>query len=220
MKRLARNADTQPDSPPPCRSAKTGATAILALCGVILATSLRSPGEPLSEGRSGQEGKGAMTRSIYDFSATMISGEEKSLAEYKGKVLLIVNTASKCGFTPQFAGLESIYTKFADKGFAVLGFPCNQFGSQDPGSNEEILSFCQQNYGVSFPMFAKIDVNGSNAHPLFEYLKEQAPGVLGSKAIKWNFTKFLVDRNGKVVRRYAPATKPADIETDVAALLE
>jgi glutathione peroxidase len=161
-----------------------------------------------------------MTRSIYDFSATTISGEEKSLADFKGKVLLIVNTASKCGFTPQFAGLERIHEKFADKGVAVLGFPCNQFGSQDPGSNEEILSFCQQSYGVSFQMFAKIDVNGPDAHPLFEYLKEQAPGVLGSKAIKWNFTKFLVDRNGKVVRRYAPATKPADIEADIAALLE
>jgi glutathione peroxidase len=220
MQRFIHKSDTGPASSPNCRSASKRTTVILAVCGVILATSLRLPGEPVPQDSPGQEGKKAMTRSIYDFSVPTITGEEKSLADYKGKVLLVVNTASKCGFTPQFAGLESLYTKFADKGFAVLGFPCNQFGSQDPGSNDEILSFCQQNYGVSFPMFAKIDVNGSNAHPLFEYLKEQAPGVLGSKAIKWNFTKFLVDRNGKVVSRYAPATKPADIEADIAALLD
>jgi glutathione peroxidase len=192
---------------------------VLALCGVIVAVSLRSPGLGLLDNHPDQERREAMTQSIYQFSATTISGQEKSLADFKGKVMLIVNTASKCGFTPQFEGLESIHKKFADKGVVVLGFPCNQFGHQDPGSNDEIASFCQQNYGVSFPMFAKIDVNGPDAHPLFKYLKEQAPGVLGSEGIKWNFTKFLVDKDGKVVRRYAPATKPADIEQDIAALL-
>jgi glutathione peroxidase len=220
MKGSARNSDEGSRSSSNCRGAKQRAAVALAVFGLILTMSLRLPGQPVPQDSPSQEGRKAMTRSIYDFSITTITGEEKSLTDYKGKVLLIVNTASKCGFTPQLAGLESLYTKFADKGFAVLGFPCNQFGSQDPGSNDEILSFCQQNYGVSFPMFAKIDVNGSNAHPLFEYLKEQAPGVLGSKAIKWNFTKFLVDRNGKVVSRYAPATKPADIEADIAALLD
>ena len=160
-----------------------------------------------------------MARSVYDFSATTIRGEQKPLADYRGKVMLIVNTASKCGLTPQFEGLEKIHQKFADRGLAVLGFPCNQFAHQDPGNNSEIESFCQMNYGVSFPMYEKIDVNGANAHPLFNYLKEQAPGILGSKGIKWNFTKFLVDKTGQVVKRYAPATKPEDIEQDIAALL-
>lgn len=160
-----------------------------------------------------------MTASIYQFTASTISGHDKSLADFKGKVLLIVNTASKCGFTPQFAGLEALYKKFADKGFTVLGFPCNQFNHQDPGSNEEIASFCRMNYGVTFPMFAKIEVNGPNTHPLFRYLKEQAPGLLGSTGIKWNFTKFLVDKKGRVVKRYAPTTRPSDIEKDIARLL-
>jgi glutathione peroxidase len=160
-----------------------------------------------------------MAQSIYDFHAATIGGAEIPLADYKGKVMLIVNTASKCGFTPQFDGLEKIHKKFADKGLAVLGFPCNQFGQQDPGNNSEIESFCQLNYGVSFPMYAKIDVNGPTAHPLFTYLKEEAPGILGSKGIKWNFTKFLVDKTGKVVQRYAPQTKPEDIEQDIAELL-
>jgi glutathione peroxidase len=160
-----------------------------------------------------------MADSIYEFQADRIGGTQTSLADYKGKVVLIVNTASKCGFTPQFEGLESLHKKFEGKGLAILGFPCNQFGHQDPGSNGEIETFCQKNYGVSFPMFAKVDVNGDKAHPLYQYLKAEAPGLLGSKSIKWNFTKFLVDKTGKVVKRYPPLTKPEDIESDLAALL-
>lgn len=157
--------------------------------------------------------------SVYDYSAKTITGEDKPIAAFKGQVLLIVNTASKCGFTPQFKGLEELYEKYRDKGFNVLGFPCNQFLSQDPGSNEQISEFCELNYGVTFPMFAKIDVNGEDAHPLFKHLTSAAPGLLGSKAVKWNFTKFLVDRSGNVVSRYAPATKPEDIAADVEKLL-
>lgn len=149
---------------------------------------------------------------IYQFDATTIQGASVSLADYRNKVLLIVNTASKCGFTPQFEGLEKLYEKYADRDFAVLGFPCNQFGKQDPGHNGEIEEFCQLNYGVSFPMFAKIDVNGDAAHPLFQYLKKAAPGILGSEKIKWNFTKFLVGRDGVVIDRFAPATAPERIE--------
>lgn len=156
---------------------------------------------------------------VHDFNCQTINGEETNLADYKGKVLLIVNTASKCGFTPQFKGLESLYENYKDKGFAILGFPCNQFGRQDPGSNNEISEFCELNYGVSFPMFAKIDVNGDNASPLFQHLKEQAPGLMGSKAIKWNFTKFLINNEGKVLKRYAPRTKPEEIERDIEQLL-
>jgi glutathione peroxidase len=157
--------------------------------------------------------------SVYDYSGKTITGQDKPLADYKGQVLLIVNTASKCGFTPQFKGLEEVYEQFKDKGLMVLGFPCNQFLSQDPGSNEEISQFCELNYGVTFPMFAKIDVNGDNAHPLFKHLAAEAPGLLGSKAIKWNFTKFLVNRNGEVVERYAPATEPEKIVKDIEKLL-
>ncbi len=157
--------------------------------------------------------------SVYEFSGKTITGENKPIADYKGRVLLIVNTASKCGFTPQFKGLESLYEKYKDNGLMVLGFPCNQFLSQDPGSDAEISEFCELNYGVTFPMFAKIDVNGDNAHPLFRHLTAAAPGLLGSKAVKWNFTKFLVDRQGNVVSRYAPATKPEDIATDIEKLL-
>lgn len=157
--------------------------------------------------------------SVYEFSGKTITGEDKPIADYKGQVLLIVNTASKCGFTPQFKGLESLYEKYKDKGLMVLGFPCNQFLSQDPGSDAEISEFCELNYGVTFPMFAKIDVNGDNAHPLFRHLTAAAPGLLGSKAVKWNFTKFLVDRQGNVVSRYAPATKPEDISADIEKLL-
>lgn len=157
--------------------------------------------------------------SVYDFSAKTITGESKPIADFKGQVLLVVNTASKCGFTPQFKGLESLYEKFKDRGLVVLGFPCNQFLSQDPGSNEEISQFCELNYGVTFPMFAKIDVNGSDADPLFRHLTSAAPGLLGSKAVKWNFTKFLVDRNGRVVSRYAPAHKPEDLAQDIEKLL-
>jgi len=157
--------------------------------------------------------------SIYQFSASNISGQEVSLSDYKGKVILIVNTASKCGFTPQFEGLETLYKELVDDGLVVLGFPCNQFGGQDPGSNGEIEEFCQLNYGVSFPMFSKIDVNGDDAHPLFVYLKENAKGVLGSKAIKWNFTKFLVNKEGEVVKRYGSKDKPSSIAKDIKSLL-
>ena len=156
---------------------------------------------------------------IYDMTCRNIQGKEESLATKKGKVLLIVNTASKCGFTPQFQGLEDLYKKYHAQGLEILGFPCNQFGSQDPGENEEILAFCQTNYGVTFPMFAKVDVNGPDAHPLFKHLKAEAPGVLGSETIKWNFTKFLVDRTGAVKERYAPATNPSDLEAPITALL-
>lgn len=160
-----------------------------------------------------------MTENIYTFNGVTMQGKEVSLSDFKGKVLLIVNTASKCGFTPQFEGLEKLYKEYKDKGVEVLGFPCNQFGHQDPGSNAEINQFCELNYGVSFPMFQKIDVNGDNTHPLFKFLKAQAPGVLGTQAIKWNFTKFLVDQNGKVVDRYAPTDTPDKIAKDIAKLL-
>jgi len=156
---------------------------------------------------------------VYDYSATTISGKEVSIADYKGKVLLVVNTASKCGLTPQFKDLEALYEKYKDQGLMILGFPCNQFLSQDPASNEEISEFCQLNYGVTFPMFAKIDVNGDEAHPLFKHLKEAAPGLLGMNAIKWNFTKFLVDKNGNVIERYAPTTEPLAIAKDIEKLL-
>ena len=157
--------------------------------------------------------------SIYEFSAVNNRGEDVSLSAYKGKVMLIANTASKCGFTPQYQGLNDLYKDLQDKGLVVLGFPCNQFGAQEPGSNSEISEFCELNYGVSFPIMSKIDVNGADAHPLFNFLKEQAPGILGSKKIKWNFTKFLVDQNGNVLKRYAPVTKPEDIRKDIDALL-
>ena len=157
--------------------------------------------------------------SIYDYQARTLDGEEKHLADFRGKVLLIVNTASKCGFTPQYQGLQKLYDNFADRGLEVLGFPCNQFGHQEPGGAGEIGAFCEKNYGVGFPMFDKIDVNGDDAHPLFRFLKAEAPGVLGTEAIKWNFTKFLVDRDGRVVRRYAPKDKPEKIADDIEALL-
>jgi len=157
--------------------------------------------------------------SIYQFSAESIKGQQVNLSDYQGRVLLIVNTASKCGFTPQFAALENLYKELEPQGLAVLGFPCNQFGGQDPGADEQIEEFCQLNYGVSFPMFSKIDVNGSEAHPLFHYLKTEARGLLGSKRIKWNFTKFLINRDGQVVERYAPNDKPESIKTDIQKLL-
>jgi glutathione peroxidase len=156
---------------------------------------------------------------VFEFSAATAAGTELPLEQFRGKVLLIVNTASKCGFTPQFAGLEELYEKYKDQGLEVLGFPCNQFANQDPGSNEDIQEFCQLNYGVSFPMFGKIEVNGSGADPLYKHLKKEAKGALGSERIKWNFTKFLVDRDGKVVKRYAPQTKPSQMEADIEALL-
>lgn len=157
--------------------------------------------------------------SVYDYTAKTITGEEKAIADFKGQVLLVVNTASKCGFTPQFKGLEALYEKYKGKGLVVLGFPCNQFLNQDPEDNARISEFCELNYGVTFPMFAKIDVNGADAHPLFRHLTSVAPGLLGVKAVKWNFTKFLVDRNGRVVSRYAPQTKPEDIAADIEQLL-
>ncbi len=157
--------------------------------------------------------------SVYDFEALQINGKSVALSEFKGKVLLIVNTASKCGFTPQFGGLEELHKSYTGKGLVVLGFPCNQFGSQDPGADGEIAEFCQVNYGVSFPMMGKIDVNGPAAHPLYKWLSSEAPGLLGSKGIKWNFTKFLVGKDGQVIRRYAPTDKPADLAKDVEAAL-
>ncbi len=156
---------------------------------------------------------------LYDIEARTIDGAVKPLRDYAGKALLVVNVASKCGFTPQYAGLEALYEKYRDKGFVVLGFPCNQFGAQEPGSEGEIASFCSATYGVSFPMFAKIDVNGDGAHPLYKLLKHQAPGLLGTEAIKWNFTKFLVDKSGKVVKRYAPTDTPQSLEKDIEAAL-
>jgi glutathione peroxidase len=156
---------------------------------------------------------------VYDFEALSISGKPVALKDFKGKPLLIVNTASACGFTPQFAGLEELHTTYAKRGLVVLGFPCNQFGAQDKGENGEIAEFCQINYGVTFPMMAKINVNGSDAHPLYQWLAKEAPGLLGSKAIKWNFTKFLVDRNGQVTKRYAPTDTPKSMADDIEALL-
>lgn len=160
-----------------------------------------------------------MAASVHEFKARAITGEEIPLDHYKGKALLIVNTASACGYTPQYAGLEALHKKYQDRGFAVLGFPCNQFGKQEPGSEAEIAAFCKKNYGVTFPMFAKIDVNGDQAHPLFDYLKKSLPGLLGTEPIKWNFTKFLIDKEGKPIERFAPATKPESIEKTVETLL-
>lgn len=156
---------------------------------------------------------------IYDFSAEKLEGGEQSLSDYQGKVLLIVNTASKCGFTPQFEGLEKVFQKYQSQGLVVLGFPCNQFAHQDPASNSEIGEFCQRNYGVSFPMFAKIDVNGSDAHPIYKFLTKEAKGILGTEAVKWNFTKFLVGRDGNVIDRFATATKPEDMAKDIEKAL-
>ncbi|MBR0244723.1 MAG: glutathione peroxidase [Bacteroidaceae bacterium] len=156
--------------------------------------------------------------SIYDFKALTSKGQELDFAQFEGKVLLIVNTASKCGFTPQFAGLEELNQKYRDRGLVVIGFPCNQFASQDPGSDSEIEGFCQLNYGVTFQIMKKVDVNGSNAHPIFVYLKEQTRGLLGS-SIKWNFTKFLISRDGETIKRYAPITKPEKLAKDIEAML-
>jgi glutathione peroxidase len=156
---------------------------------------------------------------VHDYSARTIDGEDKHLADYRGKVLVIVNTASKCGFTPQYQGLEKVFREFRSKGLVVLGFPCDQFGHQEPGDENEIKNFCSLNYDVSFPMFSKVDVNGDHAHPLFKYLTDEAPGLLGSRAIKWNFTKFLVDQSGKVVKRYGSMDKPESIVKDIERLL-
>ena len=160
-----------------------------------------------------------MSSNVFDFSCSTSSGDERSLADYRGKILLVVNTASKCGFTPQFAGLEEMYEKYRERGLEILGFPCNQFGKQDPGSNEEITEFCQLNYGVSFPIFGKIEVNGRGADPLYQHLKKAAPGALGTRGIKWNFTKFLINRDGEVLKRFSPATTPAQIEKEIEQLI-
>jgi len=156
---------------------------------------------------------------VFDFQAASLDGAPIDLARYRGEVLLIVNTASECGFTPQYKGLEQVYEQFRDRGLEVLGFPCNQFGKQEPGTEAEIGAFCEKNYGVTFPMFAKVDVNGDDAHPLFKHLKQSAPGVLGTEAIKWNFTKFLINRDGSVYKRYAPQTKPEEIVEVIEKLL-
>lgn len=153
--------------------------------------------------------------SIYEFEVNKINGETISLEEYKGKVMIIVNTASKCGFSPQYDDLQSLYVQYKEDGVVVLGFPCNQFLNQEPGDDLEIDSYCKLNHGVTFPMFAKVNVKGKEAHPLFSYLTENAPGVMGSKSIKWNFTKFLIDRNGNIVSRFAPKTKPLEMEEDI-----
>jgi len=157
--------------------------------------------------------------SVHQYAATTLAGEQVPLAKWRDRVLLIVNTASECGFTPQYAGLESLYRKLEPEGLTVLGFPCNQFGGQEPGSEVEIGAFCQKNYGVSFPMFAKVDVKGANAHPLFQYLTQAKKGILGTEAIKWNFTKFLIGRDGEPVARYAPQTKPEELEAPIRKLL-
>ena len=160
-----------------------------------------------------------MAQNLYELTATLNSGKEKKLEDYKGKVLLIVNTASKCGFTPQYKGLQEMYDKYKDTGLEILGFPCDQFGHQEPGSDEDIQSFCQANFGVKFPVFKKIEVNGESAHPVYKYLTKQAPGLLG-KSIKWNFTKFLVDKHGKIIKRFSPITPPKKIDARVRELLE
>jgi glutathione peroxidase len=157
--------------------------------------------------------------SVHDFSAQTIQGQPVELSQFKGQVLLIVNTASECGFTPQFKGLQALFDRYAERGFAVVGFPSNEFGGQDPGSNDEIASFCEMNYGVNFPMMAKVEVNGGNAHPLWKWLKGEKPGFLGTEAIKWNFTKFLVGKDGQVIKRYAPQDEPEKLAKDIEAAL-
>lgn len=183
-------------------------TVIVAMLSTILIAQKNS-----KEGKMDQ-------KSIYDFTVKSIDGKDVKMSDYKGKVLLIVNVASKCGFTPQYKGLEELYRKYQKDGLVVMGFPCNQFAGQEPGSNEEIKTFCKTNYDVTFPMFDKIDVNGDNTAPLYQYLKEQAPGILSTKDIKWNFTKFLIDKNGKVIERFAPATTPESIDEHIARLLK
>ena len=156
---------------------------------------------------------------LYELSAQRLEGQEESLANYRGKVVLVVNVASKCGFTPQYAGLEAIWKKYGPRGLVILGFPCNQFGAQEPGDEAEIANFCSLTYNVSFPMFKKVEVNGAATHPVYKFLKASAPGVLGTEGVKWNFTKFLVNRDGEVVSRYAPTTKPEDLAADIEKLL-
>ena len=162
----------------------------------------------------------AEIKNIFNFSCKDINGEEKNLSDYSGKVLLIVNTASKCGFTPQYVGLQDLHRKYFNQGFEILGFPCNQFGSQEPGTDQEIVEFCNINYDVTFPLFSKIEVNGPSAHPLFNFLTSDKPGLLGTKAIKWNFTKFLINRNGEPVKRFSSKTAPEEISLEILDLLE
>ncbi len=157
--------------------------------------------------------------SFYDFTAKRLEGTEQAMADYRGQVVLVVNTASECGFTPQYQGLQELYQHFAERGLVVLGFPCNQFGGQEPGDEQQIATFCQTRFAVTFPMFAKVDVNGSQAHPLFQFLTQAKPGILNTELIKWNFTKFLINRQGEVVGRYAPTTKPSDLLAEIEALL-
>lgn len=161
-----------------------------------------------------------MKKSFFDFTVKDDKKQDFNLSQFKGKPVLVVNVASKCGFTPQYKGLEELYQQFKDQGLVILGFPCNQFGSQEPGSNEEIQSFCQMNYGVSFPVLDKVDVNGENTAPVYEFLKSEAPGIFGTEVIKWNFTKFLINKDGAVIKRYAPNTEPKDIAADVKKSLE
>ncbi|MEN9445120.1 MAG: hypothetical protein RIS47_2011 [Bacteroidota bacterium] len=191
---------------------KTGLTLIATL---VLAVGLFVAFVPVNNNQKNK----IMDNTIYQFKALNIEGKEVSLSDYKGKVVIIVNVASKCGFTPQYEGLEALYQKHKDAGLVILGFPCNQFGSQESGSEADIKSFCSLTYGVDFPMFSKIDVNGDNAHPLYKFLKDEKPGLLGIKAIKWNFTKFLINKEGKVVDRFAPQTSPADLDSSVVSLL-
>lgn len=160
-----------------------------------------------------------MSESLYDFEVSNIEGKSEKLSTYKNKVILIVNTASNCGYTPQYRGLQEIYHKFKDQGFVILGFPCNQFGAQEPGDEKAIKNFCDMNYNITFPLFSKVEVNGENAHPLFKYLKKELPGIFGSENIKWNFTKFLLDKKGKPFKRYAPQDKPQSLEKDIQTLL-
>jgi glutathione peroxidase len=176
---------------------------LILLCAITLTTNAKEPS----------------MSSIYDFKVKTIEGKETTLAPYKGKVMLIVNVASKCGYTPQYDGLQTLYEKYHEKGLVILGFPCNQFANQEPGTEEEIQHFCRVNFGVTFPMFSKIEVNGENTPPLYAYLKSEQTGILGTEAIKWNFTKFLVDREGKVVARFGPSTKPNEIEEEIEKLL-
>ncbi|VXB81291.1 Glutathione peroxidase [Pseudomonas sp. 8BK] len=161
-----------------------------------------------------------MSNALFDIPVTTIKGEQKTLADFGGKAVLVVNTASKCGFTPQYKGLENVWQQYKDQGLVVLGFPCNQFGKQEPGDEGAISEFCEMNFGVSFPLFKKVDVNGSDAHPLFVNLKKSAPGLLGSQGIKWNFTKFLLSADGTVIKRFAPTTKPEDLTAEIEALLK
>lgn len=173
----------------------------------------------MSEHDSPFKGASVASPAIYDFKVKDAQGKDVDLSQYRGKTVLIVNVASQCGFTPQYTGLEALYKKYQDRGLVILGFPCNQFGAQEPGSNQEIQQFCELNYSVTFPVLGKIDVNGKNTAPVYEYLKSSAPGILGSEAIKWNFTKFLIGPDGKIIHRYAPQTKPEDIASDIEKAL-